>query len=138
MKKEWGFIPKILSGKKKIESRWYVTRRAPWGKIKAGETIYFKNSGEPITARATVRKVVSFSDMRPHTVKAILARYGGASGFTERQAEALSKRYKDKKYCMLIHLKNPRSNTPFHIDKAGFGAMAAWLSVPDVRGIIRK
>lgn len=28
-------IPKILSGEKKIESRWYMMRVAPWDKIKS-------------------------------------------------------------------------------------------------------
>lgn len=41
----WNLIPKILSGEKTIESRWYRTRRAPWGGIRAGDTVYFKDSG---------------------------------------------------------------------------------------------
>lgn len=26
-------LDKILSGEKRIESRWYLTRRTPWGRI---------------------------------------------------------------------------------------------------------
>ncbi|MBU1110601.1 hypothetical protein KKB83_03215 [Patescibacteria group bacterium] len=33
MKKSWGLIPMIKSGKKKAESRWYKTRIAPWGRV---------------------------------------------------------------------------------------------------------
>ena len=39
MKKEWGLLEKILSGEKIIESRWYLNRSSPWGKIKKGEEI---------------------------------------------------------------------------------------------------
>lgn len=46
MKPSWKLIPKILSGEKTIESRWYQTRRAPWNGIAAGDVVYFKDSGE--------------------------------------------------------------------------------------------
>lgn len=72
MKKSWDMIPKILTGEKTIESRWYQTKRAPWGKIAAGETVYFKNSGEPVTAKATVAKVLQFKSLNPEKIKEIL------------------------------------------------------------------
>ena len=50
MNKSWNLIPKIISGEKSIESRWYQTKRTPWDKIKAGDKIFFKNSGEAIIA----------------------------------------------------------------------------------------
>ena len=40
--------------------------------------------------------------------------------------------FKNKKYCMLIFLKNPQKIEPFGIDKSGFGAMSAWISVDNV------
>ena len=33
-------LSKILSGEKNIESRWYTQKRAPWDKIKVGDTIF--------------------------------------------------------------------------------------------------
>ncbi|MDO8559127.1 MAG: hypothetical protein Q7R84_02240 [bacterium] len=33
MKKSWGLTEKILSGQKKIESRWYLSKRSPWDTI---------------------------------------------------------------------------------------------------------
>ncbi len=36
MKKAWGLTDKILDGRKKIESRWYLAKRKPWDSIKAG------------------------------------------------------------------------------------------------------
>ena len=76
MKKSWGLTQKILSGRKKIESRWYKIKYAPWNRIKSGEAVYFKDSGEPIAVRAEVDKVIQFSDLTPEKVKKILYKYG--------------------------------------------------------------
>jgi len=37
MKRSWGLIPKILSGEKTIESRWYKKRIPPWNRISKGK-----------------------------------------------------------------------------------------------------
>ena len=58
MNPRWRLIPRILSGEKVIESRWYLTRRAPWDRVAAGDTVYFKDAGRPVTARAKVSRVV--------------------------------------------------------------------------------
>ena len=60
MKKSWRLLPKILSGEKTVESRWYSIKAAPWGRIHPGDPIYFKDSGEPVTVRAIVEKVDAF------------------------------------------------------------------------------
>ena len=73
MKKSWKFIDKILTGEKTIESRWYTSRRVPWNRIKKGETIYFKDSGEPVTIKAEADKVLQFSDLTPKTIEDIMA-----------------------------------------------------------------
>jgi len=135
MKKSWGLTDKILNGQKKIESRWYLTRRAPWDKIKAGEIIYFKDSGEPVTIKARVAKVMQFTNLTPKKVKEILNKYGRDDGIEKEKAPEFFTRFKNKKYCLLIFLKNPIKIKPFEIDKTGFGAMAAWITVDDVSKI---
>ena len=62
MKKSWKLTDKIISGKKIIESRWYKNKYTPWDKIKRGDMVYFKNSGEPVAIKALVTKVLQFSD----------------------------------------------------------------------------
>ncbi len=37
----------------------------------------------------------------------------------------------------MMFLKNPQKIEPFEIDKKGFGAMAAWLTVADIEKIKR-
>lgn len=135
LRKSWGLIGKILSGEKKIESRWYMARCAPWGRIKAGETVYFKDSGEPVTIKTTVENVLQFSELTPEKVREIVDRYGGVNAICVNDASETMERNKNKRYCMLIFLKNPQTVEPFNIDKRGFGIMTAWISVKKVDGL---
>ncbi len=135
MKKPWHFIDKILAGEKKIESRWYQAKRVPWSSIAAGDVVYFKNAGEAVSLRATVSKVVCISDLTAKKVKEILQRYSKDIGIEHKDLPAFYKSFKDKKYCILIFLKKPELIKPFNIDKRGFGAMAAWISVPHISKI---
>lgn len=128
MKKSWGLLPKILSGEKKIESRWCLNRSEPWGHICAGDVVYFKNSGEPVTVRATVDKVFSFSDLTSLKVREILEKYGRDDGISENNIPRYFDLFRTKKYCLLIFLKNVQRVSPFNVDKTRFGAMAAWLT----------
>ena len=136
MKKSWKLIDKIVSGGKTIESRWYKTRRAPFGKIKPEDIIYFKDSGEPVTARATVQNVLQFSDLNQATITKLLKKYGKRIG--SEYVPGLAEQYADKKYCILIFLTNPKFITPFRIDKTGYGNPNAWLCVNDISKIKLK
>ncbi len=135
MKKSWGLTEKILDGRKKIESRWYKMRHKPWDRIKAGDAVYFKNSGEQVCLKSEVLKVMQFSDLNAEKVKSILDEYGSDDGIEKADFLEFFERFKDKKYCILIFLKNPVRIEPFEIDKKGFGAMAAWMTVNDINDI---
>jgi ASC-1-like (ASCH) protein len=132
MKKSWGLTDKVLDGEKKIESRWYSVKYKPWDRIEAGETIYFKDSGEPVAVRATVRKVLQFADLVPEKVKKILDEYGGDDGIASEKTQYFFEKFKNKKYCILIFLKDPVKVKSFNIDKTGFGAMSSWITVDNV------
>ena len=137
MRKSWGLTQKILSGQKKIESRWYSVKYKPWDRIKEGEMVYFRDSGDPIKIKAEVSKVVQFADLTPKRVKEILDKYGHDDGLEKEKASEFFERFKNKKYCMLIFLKNPQKIKPFEIDKTGFGAMSAWITLDDISKIKR-
>jgi len=136
MKKSWGLIEKILNGQKKIESRWYSTRRKPWDNIIKGETVYFKDSGELIKINAEVSRVVQFSDLTPKRVKKILDEYGKEDGLEKDKIPDFFEIFKDKKYCILIYIKNPKKIKPFGINKKGFGNMSAWITVNNIKDIL--
>jgi len=132
MKKSWHLTERILSGEKTVESRWYSSKRAPYGKIRAGETVYFKDSGEPVTLKARVKKVLEFSGLNPEKVGEILSRYGKTDGLRKGEIPKFFGLFKNKKYCVLIFLSEPRKVKPFEIDKRGFGNMSAWLCMESV------
>lgn len=129
MQPSWGLLPKIISGEKTIESRWYLSRRAPWDNVVAGDTVYFKNSGQPITTRATVAHVRQFADLTPGKVRQLLDAYGRRDGIAPGEVAAYYERFKSKRYCILVFLERAESVVPFQIDKTGFGDQAAWLTV---------
>lgn len=132
MKKSWGLTQKILTGQKKIESRWYKSKYSPWGKIEKDDTVYFKNSGEPVSIKVEVEKIISFSNLTPQKVKKILDKYGEDDGIERNKILDFFKLFKDKKYYLLIFLKNQKRVKPFEIDKTGFGMMSAWLTVDNI------
>jgi ASC-1-like (ASCH) protein len=133
MKKSWGLIPKILSGEKSIESRWYQTKRIPWDRVVTGDKIFFKNSGELIIAKAVVSEVIQFEIESIKNVENIIKKYGSAICLVHNNPQMWERL---PKYCVLMKLCNPELiKKPFHINKKGFGGSAAWLSVSDISKI---
>jgi len=136
LEKKRKLLEKILSGEKSIESRWYKLKKTPYGIIKAGDTVYFKDSGEPVTVKATVEKALFFSDMTREKYKEIIDKYGDAICLKNRNIEDyLKQKYN---YITLIFLKDVQKIQSFDIDKTGYGLMAAWITVEDTEQIKKK
>jgi len=135
MKKSWGLIPKILSGKKVIESRWLKNKSAPWNKVGAGDTVYFKNSGEPVMVAAIVSKVLQLDKLNPQKVEDLLTKYHSQDGIEKEKIKYYFELFKPKKFCVLVFLTHPQKISPFNIDKSGFGSMSAWLTINSVKKI---
>lgn len=135
MNRKRGLIPKILDKKKTIESRWSKNKIAPWKKVKIGDTVYFKNSGEAVVARARVGRVKQFENLNLSKIKEILKEYGGDGKISVGNVRKTLEWIKNKNYCTLVYLRNPVKVKPFTINKTGFGSGCAWLSVEDVKEI---
>ena len=136
LNKSLQLLPKILSGEKTIESRWYKARVAPWGRIHTGDTVYFKDAGEPITAVSEVEKVMQFEKPTEAELRNLIKTYGGSPGICLRSSpEAMLEWAKDRRYVILIFLKNARQSRPFVIDKTGFGSACAWITVQNINKI---
>ncbi len=124
-------LEKIISGEKSIESRWYKLKKTPYGMIKAGDTVYFKDSGDSVRVKATVHKVLFFSDMTREKYKEIIDTYGNTICLENKNVEYyLKQKYN---YITLIFLKNVQEIQPFEIDKTGYGMMAAWITIEDIQ-----
>lgn len=124
MNPKLGSIEKILLGQKIIESRWSKYKIAPYDKIKSGDTVYFKYSGKPVTARAIVSKVLQFEKLDELKFKYIVETFGRLICLHNTHYDPW---YKSKNYITLIFLKNPKRVSPFQIDKSGFGSGCAWM-----------
>jgi len=136
MRPELGLLEKVLSGQKTIESRWLQQRRAPWRCVATNDVVYFKNSGEPVSVKATVQKVAYYDQLSPSKVKAILEQHGTALGLTNHDIASFYSQHARKKYGVLIWLSHVRPvNSPFFVNKKGFGAMSAWLTVQDIAAL---
>lgn len=136
MRKSWGLLPKILSGEKTIESRWYRNKVTPWDRISAGDTIYFKNSGEPVTVRAKAGKVLQFADLTEEKIYKLRGKYAKELGLKRQELDWFDYLLQRKRYGILIFLTRVRKIEPFNIDKKGFGSAAAWICIEDI-AIIR-
>ena len=135
MKKSWGLTEKILMGEKTVESRWYKAKHAPWDRIKPGDTVYFKDSGEPVRVKAGVTKVLQFDNLNPVKTKHILAEYGKADlGISEIIPE-IKNYVLDKNYCIFVFFNNVEKIESFNINKTGFGAMSAWIVIDNINKI---
>ncbi len=131
LSKQSNLLAKILSGEKTIESRWYKFKKTPYENISAGEVIYFKESGELVTAKARVVKVLFFYILNESKIKNILEEYGPKLGVSMSYLEKV----KDKNFCTLIFLEKVEKIKPFQINKKGYGLMAAWITVDTIEKI---
>lgn len=135
MTKKYKLIEAILDGRKTIESRWYVNRIAPWNRIFAGDIVYFKNSGAPVTAKAGVCKVIQYDGLNMQKIAKIYEQYGDKIGVSKDQLQSAISNKKNKCYCILAFLKSSKKIEQFNIDKTGFGSACAWLCVENIESI---
>ena len=131
-----GFIEKIISGEKTIESRWYKSQKTPYDIVEIDDQIYFKLSGKDVTLTSKVTKVIQFDELNEKKIKGILNTYGKDIGIEKANINNFYLSIKDKKYCVLMFLTPVKQVTPFAINKKGFGNMSAWISVKNINEII--
>ncbi len=124
-----GYIEKILSGEKSIESRFSVNRISPFGKIKAGEKVYLKETGKPVSASFEVESVLFFSDLDKGKITEIRAKYGNQicaeEDFWQIKQQA--------RYATLIFVKNPKRVKPFKVEKSN---RSAFMSVSSIKELM--
>jgi ASC-1-like (ASCH) protein len=130
LNKKYKALESILSGKKTIESRWYKTKKPPWNRIDVDDTVYFKESGGKVKAKAVVTKVLQFVELNEDSFNTIVSEYGNGIQLKNKK---YNEWYEGKKYCLLVFFKDvEKIKEPFSIDKSGFGIGAAWLTVDDI------
>lgn len=133
-KKGDNILGDIIAGRKTIESRWYVNKVAPWGRIFAGDNVYFKESGQPVTTKACVSRVVQYDNLDLEKALEIIKKHGKqiAPNLSDGEFFLWAQSHSDKKYCILIFLQDVQRVPSFNINKRGFGSACAWLLVDDI------
>ena len=58
-----GYIEKILSGEKKIESRFSINKITPFHTVSAGDKVYMQEVGKEVSAMFEVDKVLFFDNL---------------------------------------------------------------------------
>ncbi|MFH1637698.1 MAG: ASCH domain-containing protein [Candidatus Woesearchaeota archaeon] len=129
LSKKMKLLSKIISGEKTIESRWYKFRKTPYNNISVGDTVYFKESGDPVTVIANVTKALFFNNLDDEKIRKILKEYGKGICVPVSYSSKLS----GKKFCTLVFIDSVQVVKPFNIEKKGFGIMAAWITVDSIK-----
>jgi len=91
------YYDSILSGVKKIESRWSVHKIVPFNKVEINDRLYLKISGHDVTARCVVKEV-KFYELTSNIIEDIEEKYGRDIFMSHEDFLKV----KDKKYCTLI------------------------------------
>jgi hypothetical protein len=106
------FLRYILEGTKTVESRFSLTRRAPFGKVEPGDVVLIKKSGGPIVAACRVAQAW-FYDLDPSSWEDVR---GFAQPLCAQDPLFWSSRAKAK-YATLLRIEDVRLLTPVTISK---------------------
>lgn len=78
-----GIVERILDGEKTVEARLYKSRREPFGRCKPGQRIYFKQSGGPFVATATLAVINEYENLSPPDIDRLRKQYAPTVGDSE-------------------------------------------------------
>lgn len=136
LSKQLPWLERIRSGVKTIESRWYQKRSLPWQKIAVGDYVFFKNSGEPVTLRASVSHVQFFSELTPSKISDLVQIEAKQLGLKVGEVGNFIELVNNKRFAILISLTDIIEVPAFAITKKGFGAMTAWITIAHIESIM--
>jgi len=107
-----------MAGRKRIESRFTITRRAYFGRILPGDRLFLKESSGPVCGVATVAAVENFENLTPKKVAELKQRYNhdivGSDEHWQSRANC--------KFGSLVWLKDVKPIEPVRICKKDWRA----------------
>ncbi|MFQ6034232.1 MAG: ASCH domain-containing protein [Sedimentisphaerales bacterium] len=112
------YLQALLTGQKRIESRFTRTRREPFGQVLPGDRLLLKVSSGPVCAVATVAAVKIFENLAPAKIMEIKQRYNhyirGSDKYWRSKA--------DCRFGFLVQLKDVERIEPVRIHKKDWRA----------------
>ena len=128
-----GELEKLVSGEKTIIIRGADGRKLPYGRVDAGDVLYFiRNNGEGlIRAKGVVSKVFNSEKMNSEESKNLVNIHKEGLQLSDKQY----KKYAGKRYLVLITVEQMSELEPFKIDRSDYGNMDDWLPVGDINTV---
>lgn len=117
---EKAHLERILLGTKTTECRLSHTRRLPFGRVSVGDTLWLKQSGKPVSAKARVRAVRFLHPFAKTELIAMRRRFGRILATDEPYYATHS----DARYATFIRLGSVQPIEPIHIRKS---SRHAWV-----------
>lgn len=112
------YLEAILAGRKRIESRFSMTRGAHFGRVLPGDKLFLKESSGPVCATATAEAVKSFEGLTPSRIGDLKRQYnrdiGGSDEYWRAKAEC--------SFGFLVWLKDVKRIEPVLISKKDWRA----------------
>jgi len=112
------YLEAILAGRKQIESRFTKTKRAHFGRVLPGDTLFLKESSGPVCAAATVAAVKNFQNLTPGQIIKLKQEYNrqicGSDEYWQSKA--------DCKFGLLVWLEEIQPMEPVQIGKKDWRA----------------
>jgi len=112
------YLDAILSGRKRIESRFTKTRRYAFGRVLPGDKLFLKVSSGPVCAVATVATVKNFENLTPKQILELKQRYKHHIAGSEEYWRSKT----DCRFGFLAWLKDVRAIEPVRIRKKDWRA----------------
>lgn len=104
---------RLLSGEKRIESRFSLRHVLPHNAVSAGDRIFFKEAAGPVRATAVAASVVTWELISPDEVNQIRRIYNRWIVADEEYWARKS----HSRWATLVRLSEVRPLSPFHIPK---------------------
>lgn len=112
------YLDAILTGRKKIESRFTVTKRYAFGRVFASDKLFLKLSSGPVCATATIAAVKNFQNLTPEQITKIKKQYNhdiiGDDEYWQSKSNC--------RYGFLVWLKDVKPIEPVRIHKKDWRA----------------
>jgi len=112
------YLDAILSGRKRIESRFTRTRCSPFRQVQPGDKLFFKQSSGPVCGVATVTAVKNFENLTPKRIIQLKEQYN-------HHIKAGDEYWQSKADCVfgfLLWLQDVRAVQPVRIGKKDWRA----------------
>lgn len=118
------YLDRIIRGSKTTECRLSRTRRPPFGHVAHGDTLWLKQSGGLVLAKAKVCRVEFFAPLEPSRLAKLKRQFAD----TLQAEPSFFDNYLNAKYATVIRLGPICRISPLRIAKAN---RCAWVVLPE-------